>query len=118
MHVLQLHNSSSSPRHKLLVAEFRVHLPQLGLDRHRVDRARHDPPIPRLWQHRLQHHPELLQVLHAHVGLDQALLLLVVLVPGSLPLLLGQVLVHLVLEQAVVVVDVPHHLLVLVNQLS
>merc|ERR1711971_1463343 len=59
--------------------------------------------------HSLEHLSELLSILDPDVGLDHSLLLLLVLLPGGLPLLLGQVLVHLVLQEAVVVVDAPHH---------
>ena len=62
-----------------------------GVDGHGVDGARHDAAVPGPRQHVLQHLAELLRVLDADVGLDDALLLLVVLLPGALPLLLGEV---------------------------
>ena len=74
---LQLHDVGAGGLDDLVVGEVRVLPPVLGLDELRVDLGR---------QHRL----------HGGVGHgDQALLLVLELLPGGLPLLLGQVLVDL-----------------------
>merc|ERR1719507_1198833 len=101
---LELHDGPSGSSHHFVVAHLWVHCSQLGLDGHRVERLHLLGSL-----HLLQHH---------WVGslLDEALLLLLKLLPSLLPLLLCQILIHLVLQQGVVVVNVPHQVLVLLHE--
>merc|ERR1719507_37713 len=101
---LELHDGPSGSSHHFVVAHLWVHCSQLGLDGHRVERLHLLGSL-----HLLQHH---------WVGslLDEALLLLLKLLPSLLPLLLCQILIHLVLQQGVVVVNFPHQVLVLLHE--
>merc|ERR1719507_711740 len=101
---LKLHDGPSGSSHHFVVAHLWVHCSQLGLDGHRIERLHLLGSL-----HLLQHH---------WVGslLDEALLLLLKLLPSLLPLLLRQVLIHLVLQKGVVVVNVPHQVLVLLHE--
>lgn len=77
------------------MAELRVHALELVLDGHRVDRTGHDAAVAGARQHALQHGAEGVDVLDTDVCLNEPLLLVLVLLPGGLPLCLRKVLVNL-----------------------
>ena len=93
--ILKLHNGRPGAHDQLLVTEIRVHAFQLHLDGHGVDGTGHDATIAGARQHALQHGPKRVDVLDADIGLDQALLLVLVLFPGRLPFVLSQVFINL-----------------------